>query len=390
MKPVYYNEFDKFAARWLRELIKAGHLPAGDVDERSITEVTADDLRPYGDCHFFAGIGGWPLVLARAGWPAGRRVWTGSCPCQPFSQAGRREGDTDSRHLWPVFRDLIGQCGPSRVLGEQVSSRLGRDWMVGVQQDLEGLGYAVGAVDTSAASFGAPHIRPRLYWLADRNSEGREFRRTSYAQGPGPFRLDETRSDANGRGPVRIRLADAGRGGWEMEAREPRVGDAPDGEGQQAASTGGGSAYSRLADSSRQRRQQVARGAPSDEGPHGRGPGGDHVTTGDGEGRERGLAYTRLDGSQGRVQGRPYTRGEALNGPLGYGGADRRTAATVARELWGTAEWIPCGDGKRRRIEPRIEPVASGVSGRVGLLRGYGNALNVAQAEAFVRAVLRV
>ena len=37
----YYNEFDKNAAAWLRELIKAGHIAPGDVDERSI-----EDCRP--------------------------------------------------------------------------------------------------------------------------------------------------------------------------------------------------------------------------------------------------------------------------------------------------------------------------------------------------------
>jgi DNA (cytosine-5)-methyltransferase 1 len=41
----YYNEIDPHAAQWLRNLIAAGHLPAGDVDERSIRDVKSDDLR---------------------------------------------------------------------------------------------------------------------------------------------------------------------------------------------------------------------------------------------------------------------------------------------------------------------------------------------------------
>lgn len=81
--PHYYNEIDPFAAQWLRNLIAAGHLPAGDVDERSIVDVRPDDLKGYVQCHFFAGIGGWPLALRMAGWPDDREVWTGSCPCQP-------------------------------------------------------------------------------------------------------------------------------------------------------------------------------------------------------------------------------------------------------------------------------------------------------------------
>lgn len=43
--PHYYNEIDPFAAQWLRNLIAAGHLPAGDVDERSIVDVRPDDLK---------------------------------------------------------------------------------------------------------------------------------------------------------------------------------------------------------------------------------------------------------------------------------------------------------------------------------------------------------
>src|SRR5512147_3187208 len=98
----YYNEFDPFAAAWLRELIKAGHIADGDVDERSIVDVQPADLVGFTQCHFFAGIGGWSLALRLAGWPDDRPVWTGSCPCQPFSQAarGRQHRRTDeSRHL---------------------------------------------------------------------------------------------------------------------------------------------------------------------------------------------------------------------------------------------------------------------------------------------------
>lgn len=59
----YYNEFDPDAAAWLRSLIRRGLIPAGDVDERSIEDVCPTDLRGYTQCHFFAGIGGWPLAL---------------------------------------------------------------------------------------------------------------------------------------------------------------------------------------------------------------------------------------------------------------------------------------------------------------------------------------
>src|SRR5581483_3942081 len=104
---VYYSEIDPYAAEWLRNLIAAGHLPAGDVDERDIADVATGDLAGYRQCHFFAGIGGWPYALRLAGWPDDEPVWTGSCPCQPLSSAGQRKGHADDRHLWPAFYRLI-------------------------------------------------------------------------------------------------------------------------------------------------------------------------------------------------------------------------------------------------------------------------------------------
>ena len=166
MKYAYYNEIDPFVAAWLRELIKAGQIAPGEVDERSIEDVIPSDLAGFTQCHFFAGIGVWSYALRRAGWPDDRPVWTGSCPCQPFSTAGKRKGTADERHLWPSLFDLIRQCRPVTVFGEQVASRGGLAWFDLVCADMEGEGYACGAVDTCAAGFGAPHIRQRLYWVA--------------------------------------------------------------------------------------------------------------------------------------------------------------------------------------------------------------------------------
>lgn len=161
----YYNEFDPYAAQWLRNLISAGAIPSGHVDQRSITEVKPEDLAGFVQCHFFAGIAGWSLALKLAGIDPSTPLWTGSCPCQPFSAAGKRKGTDDERHLWPVFRDLIAQCRPPIVLGEQVASSDGRNWLAAVRSDMEALAYAVGAADLCAAGVGAPHIRQRLYFV---------------------------------------------------------------------------------------------------------------------------------------------------------------------------------------------------------------------------------
>ena len=195
----YYNEIDPFAADWLRELIRAGHIAPGEVDTRSIEDVAPDDLTGFAQCHFFAGIGTWSYALRRAGWADDRPVWTGSCPCQPFSAAGKRKGTADERHLWPAFFHLIGQCRPVTVFGEQVASCDGLAWFDLVSSDLEGTGYAVGAVDTCAAGFGAPHIRQRLYWVA--HADGKQLHRRRFPKERGGAEL------ADGGGTVG--LADA-------------------------------------------------------------------------------------------------------------------------------------------------------------------------------------
>ena len=177
----YYNEIDPFAAAWLRELIRCGHIAFGDVDDRSIEDVDPKDLSGYTQCHFFAGIGVWSYALRQAGWPDDRPVWTGSCPCQPFSVAGRKRGTTDARHLWPAFFRLIAECRPNVCFGEQVASCDGLSWFDLVSTDLEGAGYACGAVDTCAAGFGAPHIRQRLYWVA--HAAGEQFHWSRFSKG---------------------------------------------------------------------------------------------------------------------------------------------------------------------------------------------------------------
>ncbi len=175
----YYNDNDKQCVAWLKELTAQGALPKGDVDDRSIREIKGYELVGYDQCHFFAGIGGWAYALELALWNG--PVWTGSCPCQPFSAAGKRKGTADERHLWPEFHRLIAECKPPTVFGEQVASKDGRKWLAGVFDDLEDAGYAVAGADLCAAGVAAPHIRQRLYWVADadgRSESDRDVQRS--------------------------------------------------------------------------------------------------------------------------------------------------------------------------------------------------------------------
>lgn len=212
----YYNEIDPFAAEWLRQLIKAGHIAPGVVDQRDIRDIKPNELSEFTQCHFFAGIGVWSYALRQAGWPDDRPVWTGSCPCQPFSAAGRRKGTSDERHLWPHWFHLIGQYRPNVIFGEQVAGKDGLAWLDTVQADMEALGHSVGTVPFPAAGVGAPHKRERIYFVADSNDTERRTdvtsRHNSNRANPGRKKSTsdvaecgaiDTLADSVGQGPQR-------------------------------------------------------------------------------------------------------------------------------------------------------------------------------------------
>lgn len=347
----YYNENDPFATQWLRELIATGLICPGEVDERSIEDVRPGDLAGYTQCHFFAGIGVWSLALRQAGWPDDRPIWTGSCPCQPFSAAGKAGGFADERHLWPAFYHLIGECRPSIVVGEQVASKDGLAWLDLVSADMEGAGYAFGAVDTCAAGFGAPHIRQRLYFGAKRLGEPDGAGRFSRRQGSEAAR--HGRSAIAGSDPVR--MADAGRGLLQHQQHL----------GSDAGATRSVESEAR----------QLERSRTGDR---------DGFATG-------GLADARSKGFQEQRGDRGLSQGSL--GSLSRQSAERGGASTCERPgptngRWRDVDWLFCRDGKWRPVEPATFPLADAGTfrNRVAELRGAGNAINLAQATAFIIA----
>lgn len=362
-----YNEHDPYAAAWLRHLIEEGEIPHGVVDERSIRDVEARDYRGHTQVHLFAGIGIWAAALRLAGWDDGRRVGTCSCPCQPFSAAGKGLGFADPRHLWPDAHRILSELRLDVVFGEQAPTA--GHWIDLVASDLEADGYAFGAPVVPAAGFGGAHIRQRFYWVADaHNTEWwsdraprheRDWPQAGRVQGAG---------DAQGRGDVR-RLEHAygnqpsALGGDLGEVPGLQAGQRPD---ERAALSGGTVPLGGMGDADLQR--------------------GD------------GTAAGRLETGwrQSSFPGGPVWLGDAhsAGSPLGSGYPDERGAIRVQGPAAGTPgtlrgwDWLLCHDARIRPVEGGTFPLAPSHPGRVGQLRAYGNALDLETAANFVGAYL--
>ncbi|WP_353413918.1 DNA cytosine methyltransferase [Brucella sp. NBRC 12953] len=358
----YYNEFDAKAAAWLRELIKAGHIAPGDVDERSIVDIRPADLVGYTQCHFFAGIGVWSYALRRAGWPDDSPVWTGSCPCQPFSAAGKGDGFADERHLWPHFHWLIQNCRPAVVFGEQVASKDGLGWLDLVQADLEGSGYTSGAVDTCAAGFGAPHIRQRLYWVGQRMDD---------ATGARHVRTFE-KSESNSRDQTRLCLPSEG-------SRLGGVADAycdEQRQGRDTRSKTGEGLWSELSGCS------IDRGLAHADGIGAQCKSGDTPEA-------SGLSETQCQSEHHADVSERSSPDHNRRRDLRSDGVSCVSSwPGPTNGLWSDADWVHCRDGKWRPVEPGTFPLANGAAARVGRLRGYGNAIVATAAQAFIEAYL--
>ncbi len=424
----YYNEYDPKAAAWLRELIKQGHIADGVVDERSIEDVIPTELAGFTQCHFFAGIGVWSYALRRAGWADDRPVWTGSCPCQPFSAAGKGAGFDDERHLWPAFHHLISQCQPAIVLGEQVASKDGLGWLDLVLSDLEATGYAGGAVDLCAAGVGAPHIRQRLWWVGERLADADNARRQLLTNAKPAGIRGEASSE---RQQVQQSSTDGTSDGSMADAISPRlqgrerIGSTgtqgrPSGYSAECSGLGG------LADTDSDGRgagDRIRSNGQEHDAEHGSGEVGLADTSSIGRGESGVWDNSGNDGNQpdadvkdgisvadtagaGQHQRRLRNGREFQQGTREASGergpqtdcsvgpdenvdmAKRNLPSGPTNGHWRDADWLFCRDGKWRPVEPGTSPLAHGSAARVGRLRGYGNAIVAQAAQAFIESVM--
>lgn len=371
----YYNEYDKNAAAWLRELIANKLIADGDVDDRSITDVTADDLAGYTQHHFFAGIGGWSYALRLAGVPDDYPVWTASLPCQPFSLAGKQLGKADERHLLPHFLELVRQCKPDLLFGEQVTGAIRHGWLDDLQTTMEAEGYAVGHCVLGAHSVGAFHQRQRLYWVADGGGAGLE-KQSSLGGVLSETSGHDARKNTFGSGGVaygpnhgRERGEDsAGEAGWTGFESVGGV-DVPESLGRTILDSENiGKTYAQidpLADS----------GYRSDEQPSG-------------------VRATTFGGL-----GEPYCYGREARSQTTEAARHRNPFDSAG---WVDCEWLYCRDNKYRPIKPGLEPLVDGLprglvysrdssispnetgEARAIRLKGYGNAIVPQAAAEFI------
>lgn len=384
MASVLYNEFDPKAAAWLRWLVKEKLIPDGDVDERSICDLQPQDVAGYTHVHFFAGIGGWAYASLLAGWPADRPLWTGSCPCQPFSVAGQGRGTDDPRHLWPHFFRLIRACRPPVVVGEQVAGKAGYGWFDGVGADLAGERYACRAVDIPAAAVDSPQIRQRLYWIAVADCDGP--RSTTHRGDVAEVsRLQEAQREPEHRAAL------FGRGNAARGVAGPVAG---------ASSSGSGRGSQQPAGDINDRAAAGRLEGPS--GASGGHEGGDQV---DAEGERRGGTEPVIRGGRHAAAGsdvcvvdlvdaeREGLEGHAghVDDRAGWPQPDRPVAPTDERNgtFWSDADRIQCHDGKARRVADAGSPLlAHGIPGRVVAWRGFGNAIVPQEAAEVLSALM--
>ena len=330
--PAFYNEIEPYLCAWLNNQIGAGLIPPGRVDGRDIRDLGPNDLAGYRQVHLFAGIGGWAYAARLAGWPDDVELWSASCPCQPFSVAGKRAGTDDPRHLWPdVFR-LVRARRPAVLVGEQVAAAAGRHWLDRVFADLETLDYACRAVVLPACAVNAPHRRDRLWFVAHTDDAGLQGLLGDVAGAPPRRRIPHGLPAEAGVRDGACAMGDTDRFGEQVD---PHAGGRAPGSRARPVAGSGGAGAGLVAD--------------ADE-------------SGAAEG------WLQRCGELGGTRGDPRDR---------------------AGRAWDEHDWVVGYDGKARRVpQSGIRLLADGVPARIPRLRAGGNAIVPVLGAEVIRTLM--
>jgi len=346
----------------------------------------------------FAGIGGLDLGLERAGftcrwqieiepfclkvlekhWPGVKRygdirqltgselepvdLICGGYPCQPFSQAGKRGGETDARHLWPQMLRLVRVLRPRYVLVENVPGHLSLGFGT-VLGDLAGCGYDAEWCCLRASDFGASHLRKRVFIVAHRIDGRSQVRRSTRPEPVWNASHEDLGPEASQSSDDMAHRPPGGRGELRQSSGS---GGQPDGGGED------------LADPSR----DGERGPDGEEGRSGR----------------RGVCATGeqlADPSDGLIQ--EPGRGSQGRAGLGPTGADVPTFAPGPSDprwpaiLRDRPDLAPALESPLRGVAPRISSRLDGaMSNRTKRLKALGNAVVPACAQYIAERILEI
>ncbi len=148
-RTVGYVEWDEYCCKVIEQRIKDGIL-----DDAPIWQV---DIREFNE-------------RIAPGYAEKVDLISGGFPCQPFSVAGKRRGADDDRDMWPATRDTLRIVQPTYAFLENVPALLASGYFGRITGDLAEIGYDLRWGVVGAADVGAPHLRKRIWILADSQS----------------------------------------------------------------------------------------------------------------------------------------------------------------------------------------------------------------------------
>lgn len=315
-------------------------------------------------------------------------VIAGGYPCQPFSTAGKRQGENDPRHLWPYFRDAISGIRPRFAILENVRGHLSMGFDR-VLADLTEIGYDAEWQIVSAASVGAPHRRERIICVAyptQQYSNGvfnyaRNSPQSQTISKPGNSCATQNVAYPNGtpRQQQREReVSESNLGRRSQNVAYPNGCNTSDG-GQRQGLQGENTSWRDDGSGSKSDIGQVSMGGTRQDSCNVANPDGERLKECQPE-REQ---IPRLSGSGGDVAN---TNSRETGGRFGGEPADRG-------HLSGRADYVTrekgYAGGQWWETEPDVGRVVDGVPARVDRLKGLGNAVVPQVAEYVGRLIIQ-